>query len=229
MAEKSSIPSLILSQKFYTASVNMIEHDFKIWNVSIVRIVNYQLSFGIICSKQFYLRSRSSIGWLKSFIQITYIAVIKGQYYIETTKIIFVNLPCSVIIHDSMFLQYLQPSLVWAKSFVEIKNSSAVDLPLISIVAFLYKVSKDCFSGWRTTNIPETNEQDFAIFVRIRHIRLEASSIIYASSSVTSYVSHWPRTILANPRWRPRPPRVWVKYLHLQTVLMQPSGLEHRR
>ena len=86
MAEKSSIPSLILSQKFYTASVNMIEHDFKIWNVSIVRIVNYQLSFGIICSKQFYLRSRSSIGWLKSFIQITYIAVIKGQYYIKRRK-----------------------------------------------------------------------------------------------------------------------------------------------
>ena len=50
---------------------------------------------GVICSTQFYLRSRSAVIWLKSFIQTSYIALresIKGQYYIEMTKIILVLL-----------------------------------------------------------------------------------------------------------------------------------------
>ena len=107
----------------------MIEHFFIIWNVSKQRIVYIRLSFGVICSKQFYFRWRSAIIWPKSFIQTSYISLIKGQYYIEMTKIIFFYFSCSVVAGNSMFLQHLQPLALgswklWGKSRIRSSTKS---------------------------------------------------------------------------------------------------------
>ena len=162
--------SIWLFQKLLTASINVIKHLLKIRNVAVIRILYYSLSFRIVCSKQLHFGSSATVSGPEELIQICYIALIKSEYNIKITKIILAYLSCFVVIWNSMFPQHFQTSAVRSKSFVEVQYSSAIDFPFTSILSRLYKASKDRFGRWWTTNVTQTNEEDFSSF-RLRHLR----------------------------------------------------------
>ena len=52
---------------------------------------------------------------------------------------------------------------------MKIKNSSAIDFPFTAIVSLQNNMLKNCFSRWRTADMSQANEKNFAAF-DVRHL-----------------------------------------------------------